>query len=91
MQSVFLPRGSCCLCLDFAVTVARGKVLLPASPCEAFPSFCLLTDVLWLSCSLGIAGAYCHCGCDPSPVWSHQPPGARSPSGAATFPMPRCS
>lgn len=72
VQSVLRPRGSCCQCLGFAVPMARGKLLLLASPCEAFPSFCLPADVLRLSCSLGLAGAYCHCVCDRSAVWSHQ-------------------
>lgn len=71
VQSMLRPWGSCCLCLGFAVPMARGKLLPPASPCEAFPSFCLPADVFRLSCSLGLAGAYCHCACDPSTVWSH--------------------
>lgn len=85
VQSVLRPQGSCCLCLGFAVLTARGKQLLLASPCEAFPSFCLPTDVLRLSCSLGLAGAYCHCACDPSAVWSRQSPGCLQPNRAASY------
>lgn len=71
--------------------MARGKVLLLASPCEAFPSFCGPTDVLWLSCSLGlVAGTYCHCGCDPSPVWSHQSPGCPQPQRSCRLSPPSC-
>lgn len=81
------PLGGRCPCLGFAVPVARGKAPLPASPHEAFPSFCLPADVLWLA--LTFLQLVTQRWCQPLP----QPGGATAPApraAAAAVALPQC-